>query len=225
MILIDRLLKYAPWAAAIVAILISLHTCNRKEKEAREYKKNLDYAHIMLNATESTMRRDSTKAGDALTAQNVLYLSEKDARELLLIENERLKKVKQEIKIVTRTVIRVDTVALTDSFTIINGDTVRSRNFDVKDEWYGLKGKVLPTSLVIDSMYTKDEYVVTTGYEPQGFLKKKILVVDVVNKNPYSRVDKLYNVTVPQPKKKWFETKAAAIGAGVVGGLYLSTKL
>jgi hypothetical protein len=221
----DKLLKYTPWAILAVVILASLHTCNRQSKEISDSKKRLGYAYTMINDNGNSYKRDTTALGEELLIQKALYLNEKEAKELGLIENERLKKIKQEVKIVTRTVIQIDTIALTDTFTVVDGDTIRSKQFSVSDTWYGLSGKVFLNKLKIDSLYTKDEYVITTGFDKQGFLKKDLLTVDVVNKNPYSRVDELYNVTVPQPKKKWYQTKGAAIGAGVVGGLYLSTKL
>ena len=213
-------------AICIILVFAYFHTCHTKNKEVKEYKENIAFANKMLNDNQSTWRRDSSLMGEEIAVQKALFLNEKEAKDLALIENQRLKKVKSEVKVVTKTKIEQIYIPVHDTFTVVKGDTRRSRNFGIDQKWYALHGKVLPDQVLIDSMMSKSEVVVTTGYEKQkGLFKKSILVVDVKDKNPHSQITGLYNVQVPKRKKKWFETKGAAIGLGGLVGMYLGIKL
>lgn len=217
--------KYIPYAISISLLFILLHTCNREAKEKNLSEERYALMRNMYDSNAETLKRDTTAKGEAITSQELLILTEKQAKENALIENERLKKIKSEVIVVTKTIIKKVYINIVDTFDIVDGDTVNSRLFNTSSEWYGLSGKVLPSSVLIDSMYFNNRLTVTIGYEKQGFMKPDKPVVDIINKNPHSKVNEVYNLSIEKPKKMWYQTKGAMFGAGIVGGLYLSTKL
>ena len=139
----------------------------------------------------------------------------------------RLKRVNSEVRVKTVTKIENIFINTIDTFVVRNGDTIRNaRVFWVNDKWYGVNGTVLEDGVYIDSMYFNNELVITIGYEKQkGFLKKDVPVVDVVNKNPHSKIDEVYNVVIEPRKKRLYEKTWFQVGIGVVGGFYLNSKL
>lgn len=224
----SKVLKYLPWAILVIICLLFLNYCSDSHKERAAHDKNMAFANKMLYNNEATLMRTKNELGQEIVTQKTLYLSEKEAKEMALIENTRLKKINSEIKVKTTTKIKEIFVETTivDTFIVVNGDTVRDvRIFRVQDEWYGVSGTVIPSGVLFDSIYFKNEIVATLGYEKQkGFLKKAIPVLDIINKNPYSRVDEVYNVTVAPRKKMFFEKTWFKVAIGAGGGFWLRSK-
>jgi hypothetical protein len=223
----EKLIKYLPYAIIIALALIYLQKCNTSNQEKADMYKAAKYAKDMSENNERTLTRTVNKQGERITSQEVLIATKETANELLLVENTRLKNIQSQVKVVTKTEIKNVYVPFsTDSTSVTNNDTiVRNKIFRVNNEWYGVSGKVLDKGIILDSISFKNKVTVVVGEQRNGLFKKNSLVVDVKNSSPYTSTAEVHNVVIVPNKKKWFETKGAAIGFGIVGGVLLSNQL
>lgn len=208
----------------------SIKSCSDKslEIESNEGTWKLKYAS-MVNDFETTVNDQ----GEQISTQEQLLINEKQAKELLAMENSSLKKIASSTK--TRTVTKIKEVFIPLGEMVSArelGDTTQIdtispsyRPFGLSTEWYSLEGKVFDNSLTIDSLSIKNEITTNIGWKKDKWYKSKYAVVEVKNTNPYTSVTGMQNVVVKPKKKKFFQTTAFKVGAGIVGGLYLSTKL
>lgn len=222
----DKVLKYLPWAIIVMVCLLFLNYCSDADKERKDHDKNMAYANQMIYNNRATWKLDSTAQGQKFATQEILYLEEKEAKEMGLIENNRLRKINQETKIIIKTQVERVYVPITDTFTVTNGDTVQVRSFSLVDEWNFLYGKVYPNKALVDSMGSNHEIVMTVGYKPKKhFWKKDTLVVDVSDKNPKSKIEGVYNVSVKPRKKMFFEQTWFKLTVGAAGGFWIRSKI
>ena len=220
----DKVLKYLPWAILVIICLLFLNYCSDSHKERAAHDKNMAFANQMIYNNAESYRIDTTKLGEKVAVQHALFLSEKEAKEMGLIENDRLRKIKQEVKIITKSQKKDTSAPIIDTFKVVNGDTIKTRNFSIDNEWYWIGGQVQPKTVLIDSIGCKSELVITTGYEKQkGLFKKSILVVEVKDKSPISNITGLYNTNVP-PKKKPVIVKVLEVIVPAAGGFWLRSK-
>lgn len=222
--------KYYPLALIVIFAILYLENCNRSAKEKTEIKKAWAYKSMMYENNEATLKRDTTEKGEELIMQKQLLVTEKQAHELDVIENKRLKKINSEVRVITVTKINDVFVNVTDTVIVEKGDTIReAKSFNEVNKWYGLKGYTSPKGIMFSSIYFNNELVITIGYEKKkgikNLFKKSEPVVDVVNKSPYSRTDELYNVVIKPSKKKFYQTTGFKIGLGVASGFWLHSKL
>jgi hypothetical protein len=174
--------------------------------------------------------------GEQLAYQDQLLINEKQAKDLLAMENSSLKKIASSTKTKTVTEIKevyipfgevVHARELSDTNEIEESDlnAENYRPFGLSTEWYSLNGRVFSEGLIVDSLSIKNEITTNIGWKKDKWYKKKYAVVEVKNTNPHTQVTGMQNVVVKPPKKKFFQTTAFKVGVGIVGGLYLSTKL
>ncbi len=97
--------------------------------------------------------------------------------------------------------------------------------FKKEDKWFSIDGEVQKDGIVVDSLKIQNESSVTIGYKKSGFLGlKSEPMVEIKNTNPYLSVTKMNNVVV-KPNKNIFKSKFFWGGIGVIGGLFLKSKL
>jgi hypothetical protein len=186
---------------------------------------------MMVDSFSTTVN----KHGEELAYQDQLLISEKQAKELLAMENSALKKISSSTKTKTITKIKYVDIPLGEvveakvSIDTTTGDTLKVtkpyKPFDLTTEWYSLSGKVFDKELTIDSMFIKNVLTTNIGWKKDKWYKSKYAVVEVKNDNPHTSVTGMQNVVVKPPKKKFFQTTGFKIGVGLVGGFYLSRKL
>lgn len=227
--MIKSIKKYTPYAIAIVFAFFYLRECSNRKQIVKEINDSWKYKEQMYLDNESTLIRDTTEKGEKIVTQKQLLVTKDQEKEMLLLENRSLKKIASEVKVRTITKIKKIDVSTTDTLIVYKGDTVRNaQKFFVNNKWYGINGTYFNKRVLFDSVYFNNEIVTTIGYKKdKGFkntLKKPYPVVEVVNKNPYSSVNTVHNVIIKPRKKKWFETKAAVFGAGILGGAYLFSR-
>lgn len=225
--MIQKIKTYFPYIVIGIIIILWGKSCIDSEKDLERSSKNWAYKEQMYLHNESTLMRDTTAKGEELVIQKQLVVSSNEAQQMAIIENTRLKKVNSEVRVITTTRIEKVFIPIVDTFIIRNGDTIRNaRIFWVNNKWYGINGTVLEDEILIDSMYFNNELVVTLGYEKQkGLFKKDIPVVDIINKNPYSRINEVYNVTIEPRKKRFYEKTWFHLTVGALGGFYVNSKL
>jgi len=92
--------------------------------------------------------------------------------------------------------------------------------FSINTKWYNLNGEILKKGISINSLNVINDTEYNLGYEKwklKSMFKKRPLVLEVINKNPYTSTKKLKNIHLEDPKK-WYQTTAAKIGFGVIAG-------
>lgn len=117
-----------------------------------------------------------------------------------------------------KTVTKIDTVVKVDTVFIVHG--VRHVNTTISNPYYSADVEVVNDSLKLGLKVIND-FDIVTKYKSNGFLKGKTLVVDVVNKNPYTINSGLTSFQI-QPKKR--TGLKISIGLGVAVGAYLLLK-
>jgi hypothetical protein len=97
--------------------------------------------------------------------------------------------------------------------------------FKKEDKWFSIDGEVQKEGIKVDSLKIQNESSVTIGYKKSGFLGlKSEPLVEIKNTNPYLSVTKMNNVVI-KPNKNIFKSKLFWTGIGVVGGIFLKSKL
>ena len=198
--------------------------CAKSENELAQVNEHWRYKEMMYGNNRETLQQTIDKQGRKITTQNNLIITKEQEKEMLLIENERLKNIKSEVKIITKTIIKEVYVPFeTTVYDTISGDSAKP--FNKKDKWYAISGMSLKKGIRIDSLEFTNKLTITIGEQSNGLFKKNTPVTEVINDNPYTSVNEMYNVTIEKGPKKFYQTTGFKIGMGVVGGLYLSTRL
>jgi hypothetical protein len=211
----------------------SIYQCSDKAVELEHNEGNWKFRYAsMVDSFETTVNDQ----GEQLAYQDQLLINEKQAKDLLAMENSSLKKLSSSTK--TKTVTKIEKVyvplgevvsarELSDTNEINSTDTVGSsyRPFGLSTEWYSMQGKVFDDGLSIDSLSITNEITTNIGWKRDKWYKKKYAVVEVKNTNPYTQVTGMQNVVVKPPKKLFFQTTGFKVGAGLLGGAYLGIRL
>lgn len=94
-------------------------------------------------------------------------------------------------------------------------------SFNYKDKWLFQSGRVLSSTIEIDTLLIKSDYTITLGWEKTGFFDKMEPVVFVENKNIYSDVSGMQNVVIvekpPIYKRPWWYRMEGFIGSALIG--------
>lgn len=97
--------------------------------------------------------------------------------------------------------------------------------FSKQDKWFSIDGEVQKDGIMVDSLKIQNESSVTIGYKKSGFLGlKSEPLVEIKNTNPYLSVTKMNNVIV-KPNKSIFQKKGFWFGVGILGGIFINSKL
>lgn len=222
--LINKYLRYILVTIIFFLIIVNIRSCVQHKSEVKAIAKDTRYEELMYKHNISTLEKTVNKQGEEITSQKALVLTKDQEKEALLLENKRLKRIKSEVKVITKTTVKEVFVPYEVTvYDSASGDSAKP--FIKLDKWYGISGVVLKQGVRFDSVTFKNELVVTLGNERQGLLKKSIPTVDVTNKNPFSSTKEMYNVVIVPNKKKPYETRGAAFVAGAAAMLYAVIKL
>jgi hypothetical protein len=209
----------------ILALLFNIKKCSDNRAEL---KSTITAWKQLQKQKEDSLIQVINKKGEEITTQKQLLITEKQAKDMLLLENENLKKIKSKVKVVTKT--EVKEVFIPYDTTIIIHDslydsTFIAKGFSVNDKWYSVKGITLKKGIYIDKIAFNNEIETVIGYEkPKGIKKlweSSKPVVQVNNKNPYSSTVQMENIVIQPPKKKFYQTKGFYFLAGAVGSLMI----
>ena len=220
----EKIIKYLPYALLTIVCIVYARSCSVNKSEVTQLNKAWKFKEFMYTNNERTLKRTVDEQGNKITSQEQLMVTKDSELAESLIENQRLKDIKSEVKIITKTVIKEVYVPFeTTVYDTLSGDSAKP--FNKEDKWYSFSGMVLKNGVRMDSIKFIDETTVTIGSEKKNMFKKRIPTVDIVNKNPYSTTTEAYNVIIVPPKKKFLETTAGKVLIGVAGGILLSTQL
>lgn len=91
------------------------------------------------------------------------------------------------------------------------------RFFEYRDKYLSMRG-LIDTVALIDYEIA-NPLGITYAWRRPGFLKKKELTVQIRAENPATTVGAVQVITIAQPRKRWYETRAFAFGLGFVAGV------
>lgn len=105
------------------------------------------------------------------------------------------------------------------------GIEVAGRSFKWNNQYLFINGLVMTDNVQLSYLYEVD-FSLTAYRKPQmGFWKPPgQLVADIKFSDPKFRVTEFKGFVVTEPRKRWYETKGAAIGFGAILGFYLGTR-
>ena len=161
--------------------------------------------------------------GEKIAEQQQVIMTQKDAIDNGLLEIDKLKKVKSQVKFVTKTI--VDSVFVPFSLedtTNLEGLTFEMikvpQSFSLSDEWYSLSGEVQKSGLFLDTLSFNNKTAITIGMESRGIFKAPRPVVVVKHENPYTYTMQMNNVVI-ENKLRFYDKKSFWFGTGIVIGL------
>jgi hypothetical protein len=217
--------RYTFYIIGVIIAVFSLRGCYNQQSIIND--NNEAWRQLEKQRTDSLTKIINEK-GEEIATQEQLVITEKQAKEMALLENERLKKIKSKVKI--KTVTKIKHIWIPYDTTIFIHDTLSdssftARAFSVGDEWYNVKGITMKKGIYIDNISFNNELSTTIGYKKdkglKNIFKSSYPVVEVKNNNPYSSTVAMENIVIKPKKKKFYETKGFALGVGILGGFLL----
>ncbi len=186
------------------------------------------------NVKEQGFKVTINEQGEKIAEQRQIILTKDQAIQQGLIENTRLKKIKSQVKIITRTKIEKEFIPFND-YDIFDDTWDEEKlisvpkSFKMLNEYYWIGGRIIKKGIEIDSIQFFNRMTITIGDKKlKGFkniLKRRIPTVEIVNESPYISIEGLQNVVIKKRRKRWYETAAFKIGVGFGLGIYATTKI
>mgnify|MGYP005677900969 CR=1 FL=1 len=162
-----------------------------------------------------------TKDSLKLAEQNQVLLSQKDAIKLGVLEIENLKKVKSQVRTITK--LKIDSVFVEFHDTLLLKDTIHPKGFlevpkrfKYSEKHFNFDGIILADKILVDSFKLQNEMKLTIANKRNGIFKKSTPVVQLENSNPYISTLDMKNVVIKKDKNI-FERKIFWVGVGVLG--------
>ena len=185
---------------------------------------NKELKRLNADAFETNQIFTKRKTDDSLIIYTQALQINANERELDQVKEQlEMAKVDQAVKIETRTIykteFKVGEVVYVDSFPHIK----LPRTFHKIDRWLEIGGRINRLGFIqIDSLIIPASYTVAIGDTlREGFISKILKRTDPVVRigvdNPNINLTGMRNVVVRQDKK-WHQTTAAKIGAGILIG-------
>lgn len=167
-----------------------------------------------LESLNAEVTQEITKDGKYMATQRQNIMDLEDAVKRGLLEKDRyMKNVTSQVKIKTRTIFKEKLIPFQDTVEVYY-DTFDKKFFvktpasiRYKDSFNLLTGKFTKNGFELDSLETKNEFVVSIFEKRQGFLKKSIPVVEIKSNNPQTETTNIKNVTIKKRTpiyQKWW---------------------
>lgn len=212
--------KFLAGVVLLVAILAINDSVNKRKQI-----QNLKAEKVLLIHSIDTFRNKNSQLISQAEAAKVA--NDKAVTELsneifdLKRKNQKLVKEIQSLGRIGQRV-RVDSVLIpyTDTFYVINDSTIRvPAPYEFDDKWFSLKGKVLKTGVLVDSISISDTLSFRQVDVKNGWFKKPTTVLQVVHSNPYVQTTSVQYIVVDRPTtqwNKWIKPTLTALGAGFI---------
>jgi hypothetical protein len=204
----------------IVAILLVWDSC---EKSARLSAFHEQVSKFTLSEQKFITTID--EQGNQIAEQEQVILSQEDAIKHNLLEIDRMKHIKSQVRVVTKTKIDSILVPYTDTLVVENPCDFQSRNFSLVNPNYSIIGKTKIDGILIDSLSFDNSMSITIGDKRNGWFKKSTPIIKVDYDNPFVSTKSLNNVIIENPPK-WYQKRGTwfgvGIGLGIVGGILIA---
>lgn len=228
----SKLYKWSLVLLFIITILVVWDSCNKMVELStlRDLVQNTNGDGEGGKSKYDKFNQTINKKNQTIIEQEQLILSQKDAIALNLIEIERLKKIKSQVRI--RTIIDIDTLFIPyiDIDTFYIDSPFQERNFFISNEYYTFGGKTKKEGVFLDSILFNNNFKVNIANKKLEADKRKLFkkakpIVEVVFDNPYVQTKKLNNIIIENPKK-WYQRNTTWFGVGIglggiLGGIFI----
>lgn len=208
----------------IILLYVILQKDQRHSKEINMIETAYRVKINMQSNNMALILKEKDSITGELIMQRQLNIDLSSAKDLLLMKNNALKN--QIAQISTETVTQIDTIFIKYTDTIVSDfDSDKfieiPRSFSTETEYYSISGEVRKNGVVaVPSV--RNFQTITIGETNQdgafSFLKKKIPVIQIDNKNPYTETISMENVVIVKSPPRWYETRFFQIMAGFAGG-------
>ena len=182
------------------------------------------------------------KLGQKVSTQDQMIVERNKELEKEMLKSSNLSKINQQIKFQTETKINniiadyannsgTEVKFIHDTVIKSNGDTAIVMGVPIgttfksdTSKWYSISGSLQEQGVKFDSISFKSDFDINIGLKKQkGYkgwlLGKKDPKVEIVNKNPYTNINVMKNVTFED--NKWWQSGWLKFGAGVLLGGFL----
>jgi len=222
-----------------ILAIASIRGCHMRNLEIDSTNDAWSLKLEMEQDNAATLTREKDKLGREVVTQKQLVVTEKQAKEMALLDNQRLKKIQSHVSVSTTSEVTDVLAAFVepdDPEPIFVLDTsgvepvyVEDTNYikipkrvELITPHYKLLGQMVRQGLKIDTMAYYDDMTITIGFErPKGFknlLKKKQPVVVIENQNPHTTITHMENFVIVKDEKKFYETTWFKFTIGAVVG-------
>lgn len=219
-----------------VVIIFCVRSCHLKDLTINSNGVQIQ----MYQGKANEFEKKANKLGQEVSLQNQMVIQKTRDLEKELLKNSLLTKLNEQVKFEATTkinkimaeyvgnngteVITVhDTIRLPgrDSITTIEGIRVGTKFKADTSQWYKVAGSVEKKGVRLDSVSFKSAFTLNIGEKRvKGYkgwlLGKKEAKVELINPNPYTKVDVMKNIKLED--KKWWDNGWVKFGAGVLVG-------
>ena len=204
----------------LIIVYLVWHLYNGQVR-LNSFKNEISKLDVSNQYFKETLSSDSIK----IASQKQIILSQKDAIRLGVLEVDNLKKVKSQVRTITK--IKLDSVFIAFKDTLLLTDTIYNvgvikvpKRFEYNQPYFNIQGIILQNNLLIDSLKLHNNMKLTIGNKRNGIFKKNTPIVKLTNTNPYMTTLDMNNVII-QKDKKFFDRKVFWCGVGVLGTLII----
>lgn len=182
------------------------------------------------------------KLGQKVSTQDQMIMERNKELEKEMLKSSNLSKINQQIKFQAETNINniiasyagnngTEVKFIHDTIIKLNGDTAIIIGVPIgttfkadTSKWYSVSGSLQKQGVKFDSISFKSDFDINIGLKKKkGYkgwlLGKKEPKVEIVNKNPYTNINVMKNVTFVD--NKWWQSGWLKFGAGVLLGGFL----
>lgn len=216
----------------LVALLLSLHTCNQKEKEAENWKAKSVYQAAQI---------DSFKNSKGIQVVEQKVAETNDAKEIKKISADIFdlkKSLERQIKLVTALVRVTQEAKIADSFiefepapphpkdsALINPDSViiPPMKFSHFTDNYSIDGVVELKGVRINSLIIPNTISFRIAEKKEGFFKPRQTVVQAINSNPLYVNKGAQSIVLKQKTSAWNKVIKPALF--FAAGSFITSKL
>jgi len=224
--------KYFPYLIIILILYFWFNSCERKGSQISDLE-------AQMGADSTAFKRElDTKGREVFTQRSTIIKQKRTLRKLVDKVN-GIKSVNSQLRATIRTEARNITLVPDGEPEIIEvHDTINTtplhylrlpQAYGFQDKWKGLYYKIdtLGNS-EIETMWFVNQPLITFGHEsrkfPHNIFGAKIPVVAYRDENPFAEITSMQNF-IFKPEKKWYKRKSLYFGAGIVTGIFITSRL
>lgn len=219
-----------------LVIIFCLRTCQLKELSINNQGLQLKTYEGKINEFE----KKTNKLGQEVNLQSQLVMQRDKDLEKALLKNSDLTKLNEQVKFEAQTTIKRiqaeysgnsgtevvvvhDTIRIDGRDSVITTEAVKvgSKFRADTSQWYKIIGRVGNKGIMFDTVSFKSDFTMNIGEKRvkgvKGWLLgKKEPKVELINANPYTKVESMKNIKFVD--KKWYDNGWFKFGAGVLAG-------
>jgi uncharacterized protein YcfL len=205
----------------IAVILLVWDGCS-KSAQLSVFKENVKKLNYQSELFKETIGKNKKRIAE----QKQIILSQADAIDMGLLMINDMRKVKSQLRLVTKT--KIDSVFIPydkiDTQFLNTPCAFSERKLRLSDEYFSFYAVSKENGLLVDSLWFNNESTITIGNKSRGFFRKSEPIVKVEYSNPYVSTSSMQNVVIKN-ELKWYDKKGVwfGIGAflGLAGGIFL----